>query len=46
LAASNHTHDVAVDANPTFSGAAMAGHSHGPGTLDLANTQLKAYYRQ
>jgi hypothetical protein len=30
---------------PTFSGVALAGHDHGPNTLELRNTVLKAYYR-
>lgn len=41
-----HTHDVAIDLHPAFAGAALAVHDHGPGTLELRNTQLRAWYRQ
>jgi hypothetical protein len=37
-AGQNHTH--------TFTGAALAAHSHGPGNLDLVNSVLAAYFRQ
>ena len=43
VAAQNHTHSVPA---PTFTGVPMAAHQHGPGTLDLTNTQLLAYFRQ
>ena len=46
LANEHHTHDVAVDQHPSFAGAALATHDHGPGTLELRNTQLQAWYRQ
>lgn len=41
--AAPHTHTVP---GQTFTGAAMNPHSHGPGTIDLQNTQLLAYFRQ
>ena len=41
-----HVHDVAVDVNPIFAGAALAVHDHGPGTLELRRSQLWAFYRQ
>lgn len=43
VAAQNHTHTVAAQ---LFTGAPMGTHQHGPGTLDLENTQLLAYFRQ
>jgi hypothetical protein len=43
VAASNHTHNVA---GQVFTGISLPPHSHGPGTLDLQNTQLLAYFRQ
>lgn len=49
VAAAPHTHAFtpagAVTA-PVFTGNALAAHAHGPGTLDLLNTQLLAYFRQ
>jgi hypothetical protein len=53
VAAAPHTHPftpagtiAGTVAAPVFSGNALAPHSHGPGTLDLRNTQLKAWFRQ
>jgi hypothetical protein len=49
VAAAGHTHTVTPSgtvAAPTFTGDALAAHAHGPGTLDLNNTQLLAYFRQ
>ena len=49
VAAQNHTHDVTPTGTvsaPVFTGTALAGHQHGPGTLELDNTVLLAYYRQ
>jgi hypothetical protein len=49
VAAANHTHTVTPAGTvsaPAFAGAALAPHAHGPGTLDLENTQLLAYFRQ
>jgi hypothetical protein len=40
-AGQTHTHPA-----PTFTGDALAGHDHGPGTLELRRTQLIAYYRR
>lgn len=31
---------------PTFTGSALAGHDHGPNTLELANLQKRLYYRR
>jgi hypothetical protein len=44
-----HAHAVTPDgvvSQPSFTGTALPMHSHGPGSLDLENTVLKAYYRQ
>lgn len=49
VAAQNHTHTLTPTgtvSQPTFTGTPLATHSHGPGTLDLNNTVLLAYYRQ
>jgi hypothetical protein len=49
VAAANHTHTVTPAGTvtaPAFTGAALPPHAHGPGTLDLENTQLLAFYRQ
>jgi hypothetical protein len=49
VAAANHTHTVTPAGTvsaPTFAGTALPPHAHGPGTLDLENTQLMAFYRQ
>lgn len=43
VAAAGHTHTVA---GQTFTGSAMAVHQHGPGTIDLQNTVLMAFFRQ
>lgn len=48
VAAQNHTHSVTptgTNSAPTFAGVALPTHQHGPGTIDLENTQLLAYYR-
>jgi hypothetical protein len=49
VAAANHTHTVTPAGTvtaPAFTGALLPPHAHGPGTLDLENTQLLAFYRQ
>lgn len=49
VATHTHTHTVIPTGTvtaPTFTGNALAGHDHGPGTLDLRNTQLLGYYRR
>jgi hypothetical protein len=43
VAASNHTHNVPGQA---FTGSPLGPHQHGPGTMDLENTVLLAYFRQ
>jgi hypothetical protein len=49
VAAAGHTHTITPAGTvsaPAFTGAALPPHAHGPGTLDLLNTQLQAWYRQ
>ena len=44
-----HTHDTTAAGTvsaPIFTGSLMAPHQHGPGTLDLRNTQLQGWFRQ
>lgn len=44
-----HQHTLTPDgtvSQPTFAGAVLAAHTHAPGSIDLENTQLLAYYRQ
>lgn len=45
VAAQNHTHTVTPTGSVTFTGSALPTHSHGPGTIDLQNTVLLAYFR-
>lgn len=48
VAAAPHTHPftpAGTVSAPAFTGSPLAAHSHGPGTLDLLNTSLLAYYR-
>ena len=47
--ADSHTHGftpAGTVSTPTFTGSALAAHDHGPGTLELRRSQLKAYFRQ
>ncbi len=46
VATTDHTHDVPVDGAPTFTGTPLGTHDHGPGTIELRNSQLAAWYRQ
>ena len=43
VAADPHTHPTTA---PVFTGNALATHTHGPGSLELQRTQLKAWYRR
>lgn len=43
VALNPHIHTTTA---PVFTGAALAPHSHGPGTLELERTQLEAWYRR
>jgi hypothetical protein len=43
VAAEPHHHTTTA---PVFTGNALAGHTHSPGTLELERTQLKAWYRR
>jgi hypothetical protein len=43
VAAEPHVHTIVA---PTFTGNALATHTHAPGTVELERTQLKAWYRR
>ena len=49
VAADGHTHSITpagTNSAPTFTGSALAGHDHGPNTLELRNKQGILYYRR